>query len=830
MSNFEVGTKGTWKGTVTGILYSTKDYAIIEIKTSDGTIKADGNIPVIKKNAKISVTGTIVHNEKYGQNQIKVKSAIVEITPEELGTAAYFVNCIQGIGSFETANRIIDECGTDVNSYMDNIYKLKTIKGISEKKAESIKKSFEETKHLFPIFVATSGKITKRQADTFYEKYKENTADKIKRNPYLLTEIARVGFKTADKIAFGVGIKYDSVERMRAVLAYTLDKAETDGHIYLTEEALIANAKDMLLSVKELKNVYYQDVLYDNVIPDDTSEWDSLNLCDLVDNHAIKLNNALNKWFDDKVRTKFEKTEKLTDDEICCLDKFYSKMENIEQILKDQIAILSFNADNYNICNILNELDKTENSSKVLISETYNNVIRVYIRKNYINECLVAINIISMLKEGTVRELSDDTINKAIKTIEVEQSQENNVDYKLNDEQTNAVSTILKNRVSIVTGGPGRGKTTILKTALEAWINSNNKDKSRITPPQFFLLAPTGKAAKRMTESTGYTALTIHRFLKKNSAGITNNDTLICIDESSMVDLSLITRLLLKCRRAQIAFIGDADQLPSVGAGNVLEDLVNSKVIPCAFLIKCYRNTGSILRNSELINEGHDLQELIIDNHFRTYWSKETKDAVENVVKIYIDNVKKYTTKEMIIFTPMLGRSSGVQEINKRIQKEINPKNQIKNEYTSFSSGTIFRDGDRVIHVGDNNYNLEVFKGDTGTIQHIDTEVAVIELDDGRTVSYPLKQFDSLELGYAITYHKSQGSQYKFVICLLTTNDYILLSKKLLYTGESRAKDMCLFIGAAKAFYMAINNMGGSTDKRNTSLKEKLIEAKLLME
>jgi exodeoxyribonuclease V alpha subunit len=290
-----------------------------------------------------------------------------------------------------------------------------------------------------------------------------------------------------------------------------------------------------------------------------------------------------------------------------------------------------------------------------------------------------------------------------------------------------------------------------------------------------------------------------------------------------MIDLALANALVSQCKRAQIAFIGDADQLPSVGAGNVLEDLVKSKVIPCAYLVECFRNDGSILSNSVVINQSRDLQELKTDNHFKTYWQKDAKEAADMAVKIYTDNVKKYTAKNMIVLAPMKGKSSGVRELNKRIQQAVNPKKDTKNEITVGGEFPVtFREGDRVIHTNHNDYELEVFNGDTGTILHIDSEVAVISMDDGRDITYPLKNMNSFELAYALTFHKSQGSEYNFVLCLLTTNDFVLLAKKLLYTGETRAKDMCIFLGQSKAYYMAINNMNGSATCRNTALDEKL--------
>ena len=210
-----------------------------------------------------------------------------------------------------------------------------------------------------------------------------------------------------------------------------------------------------------------------------------------------------------------------------------------------------------------------------------------------------------------------------------------------------------------------------------------------------------------MTESTGHEAYTIHRYILSNAEGVTNDKTFVIIDECSMLDINLANWLLGRISRAQVCFVGDVDQLPSVGAGAFLEDIINSKVIATTKLEHCHRNAGSILYNSTIINEGHRLQELMLDNHFRTLWLQDSANVLTNILNTYKKQLEIYNTSDMIVLTPMRKNITGVSNLNKELQAIANPKSVSKKEIQI--GDTILRVGDRVMHIS-NNYEIDVEK------------------------------------------------------------------------------------------------------------------------
>ena len=406
--------------------------------------------------------------------------------------------------------------------------------------------------------------------------------------------------------------------------------------------------------------------------------------------------------------------------------------------------------------------------------------------------------------------------------------------FNFGEDQKDAVRMALKNRVSCITGGPGRGKTTILKEVIKLW---KRKDREA----EVILLAPTGKAAKRMTESTGIEAYTISRFVRDKGIKI-GTKTIVFADEMSMTDIFLLLLLLNKVKNCQFIFVGDKDQLPSVGVGKCLEDIINSNCIPVTYLTTCYRNDGSILNNITLINAGCRLQELAVDTHFKTLWINERDKVFNSVIDTYMNNYERYGVNNIMVLAAM---TDSVNKLNNSLQQRVNPKTPNKIDVNI--NGYLIRVGDRVMQTF-NNYDIEgidakgniisgVFNGDTGTVTDIkkvidsDTNIEeyniTVLFDDGKTIIYQKKsEYSNLVLAYAITYHKSQGSEAKMVICMLTTADYILLQRKILYTGVSRGKELVYLIGGAKAFSMAISNFSEKDSVRYTRLKEKMQELK----
>ena len=594
-------------------------------------------------------------------------------------------------------------------------------------------------------------------------------------------------------------------------------------------------------------NIYYQNVLGVASIPDDISEWQELKLEDIIKNHNTKLNNTLKKWDMDSVRNKFIKEFDLSQEEIDTLDSFYEKKMNLNSQLDKLIKQNSYDVNNKPLICVIQEMNEDPYLNKkyqFVADNIMSNQKILYIFNTYKAECEVAYKIIKIHNQNSIFNIENSYIDNIIaqaekdelKILKIEDAKKPVMQrkcptkYSFGEDQKDAIRMALNNRFSCITGGPGRGKTTIEKTIIKAWV-SMDKEANVI------LLAPTGKAAKRMSEATGYPAYTIHRFIRNKNI-ILNSKTIIFIDESSMMDLFLFNLLLNKIQNCQIVIIGDKDQLPSVGVGKCLEDIISSGIIPVTFLTTCYRNKGSILNNVDAVNASCRLQELQVDEHFKTIWLNDKDKIIEAILNTYMNNYERYGASNMLVLAAM---SDTVSKLNSKIQQRVNPKTPNKRDIQIGEQ--IFRIGDRVMQIS-NDYNIVttdsngeeqkgVFNGEIGTISNIfdvidpDTKILQTKIevtfDDGKIAKYENRaSWSKLTLAYAMTYHKSQGSEAKFLICTLTTADFILLQKKILYTGISRAKEMDYLIGSAKAFQMAIYNYSGKNGIRYSGLKEKI--------
>ncbi len=390
---------------------------------------------------------------------------------------------------------------------------------------------------------------------------------------------------------------------------------------------------------------------------------------------------------------------------------------------------------------------------------------------------------------------------------------------RLTIEQMSAIQMAVSNKVSILTGGPGTGKSTITGNLIRLLLSFGLS---------VLLTAPTGRAAKRLSEATGLEAATIHRLLeytptnhgfKRNRKHPLNTD-LIIVDEASMIDILLMHALLdAVSDGTHVLFIGDQDQLPSVGAGNVLKDMIESEVIPVKRLTQIFRQSEDsfIIENTHRINRG-DLPEFSEKANDFFLFNMESAEKVEEwIVDIVTNRLKNkfgISAKEVQVLSPMYRGPAGVSSLNQRLQQAINP---VK------ARGIEFRSGERLLRVGDrvmqlrNNYDKLVFNGDIGNVVNIDLEEQHLEVDfEGRTVSYEFTQTDELQLAYAISIHKSQGSEFPVVVLPLLTHHYIMLQRNLLYTAVSRARKMVVMVGSKKAIGMAVRN--NQTATRNTRL------------
>lgn len=454
--------------------------------------------------------------------------------------------------------------------------------------------------------------------------------------------------------------------------------------------------------------------------------------------------------------------------------------------------------------------------SKSLISFFHEQKEVLMLLKFYFTEKTIA-GKMCLLKAMAKQQLFD--VSQDIKTFEML----NNLTF--HSEQKKAIEMAINSGVSVITGGPGTGKTTIVKCIIQILSQMGQK---------VMLMAPTGRAAKRLNESTGFTASTIHRALDLDFKGkgyFTFNENnpldvdVIIVDEVSMVDVALMNSLLKACpRNCRIVLVGDKDQLPSVGAGNVLHDILASEVFDVTYLTKIYRqdDASMIITNAHLINEG----KMPLINNTKTDFFFEQKqepiDIAKSIVELATSRISSFTGKDnaqIQILAPLKLGMAGTNALNEELQNRLNPPSLTKTELVF--GHTIFREGDKVMHTA-NNYNLTwqkrngylieegtgVFNGDIGYIHKIDRQTGetTVWFDDGRECVYPKNEVVQLTLAYAITVHKSQGSEFDVVIVPVISGPKIILTRNLLYTAVTRAKEMVVLVGDKTALARMVKN------------------------
>lgn len=483
-----------------------------------------------------------------------------------------------------------------------------------------------------------------------------------------------------------------------------------------------------------------------------------------------------------------------------------------------------------------NEMTSMHIENYVWIERTPENQ-NVYLNFFYYAESYVS----RRLVELSLNQIDENNYEKDIDALEAAEN------IRFAPQQKKAIISSMNNGVQIITGGPGTGKTTIIN----AIIHLCEAEGYDVT-----LAAPTGRAAKRMQEATDHTAQTIHRLLgvghinedsrhqnfEKNEDNPLETDVII-IDESSMVDILLMHSLLKAVTDGtRLIIVGDANQLPSVGPGNVLKDIINSGVINVVRLTEIFRQAqeSSIITNAHKINNGvyPDLSQK--DNDFFFMKRYNINELCSLVVSLVKTRLPKYLNcnpiSDIQVLTPMRKTPLGVNALNKVLQEALNPpdSNKREKEYRN----TIFREGDKVMQIK-NNYNTDwkiveygyvtdegtgVYNGDEGIINYIDTDNEFIEVifDKTKVVHYDFSQLDELELSYAVTIHKSQGSEYKAVVMPLLNGPDMLMTRNLLYTGLTRAKNLAVLTGSPETINRMVDN--NREINRYTSLKTKLIE------
>ena len=768
--------------------------------------------------ATMEFHGSWTVHPKFGR-QFKATKA-VEKKPATTAALEKYLGSglIKGVGP-KTAKKIVKYFGNETLEVFENeIERLTEITGIAQKKLTLISDAWVEHRAIreVMIFLQSHG-ISTLFAVRIYKEYGDNAIEYVNEDPYRLAQdFYGIGFFSADKVALSIGLERNSPQRIRAGINHVLAASREFGHCYLTESQITAQVNELL---------------------------------------ELKLDDRMSDYLD--------------------------------QMKQDGLVMVR-------------ELNNIEGANESCY----------YSKSLYFDELYVAKRISNTKNQPIVdKERVENWINRYCET----------KNFSLSDEQADAVKGIVGEMFSVLTGGPGCGKTTITLIIVKLLEAMKRK---------ILLAAPTGRAAQRMIDIIGNESKTIHRLLewqigqfKKNEENPLDVDFII-IDECSMLDISLTASLLKAIPpESQILFVGDADQLPSVGAGNVLRDIIASGSVKCFELKKVFRQAQEslIIRYAHQINNG-DMP--YIDSPFKKpeIWQQKadclfmdsdeaTKEqlnfiarvkrfyeselpeqvntaesdsnlyefrtnepvvpyeteltipkkfqhvnlkmvskakgsidellsvlkkvhpwsslhyglsAFDVVRKLYLDWIPKYfgVKTEIQVLSPMTRGSLGTVSLNKMIQESANPAQKGKGQLSV--GERIFRVGDRVIHRR-NNYDLNVFNGDIGTIREIDTEELTLSVSffpDGRVVEYTRDAIPELDLAYAITIHKSQGSEFEAVIIPVLTQHFKMLFRNLIYTGLTRAKKLAVLVGTRKALAMSVKNQ--DTSQRQTLLKELL--------
>lgn len=711
-------------GTVDTIIFASQDNRFTVLKLSPEklstqiTVTLNGIAPLIGQ--LLEIEGEWVKHPKFGQ-QFKA-TTYKTVAPTEISGIEKFLasGAINGIGP-AMAKKIVAEFGEKTLEIIaKSPNELLKVPGIGKKTAEKISASYLEQSELTEIMVWLENHgISNTYAGKIFAKYGSFAIDIMEKDIYrLFQDIEGIGFLTADKLAFNLGIQREDKRRIISGIDYALMQLCNNGHCCIPEMALV----------------------------DKTAK-------------ILQVNNQI-----------------------------------IFTILKERIDNGSLN-------------------TEVVGGETL-----IYPPYLYYAEKKVAMRLLQL--QQATEPLSEDNLSLFIKVWEKDNQ------IQLAQKQKEAIKACLHHGVLVLTGGPGTGKTTVIKGILSILKAQGLKIR---------LAAPTGRAAKRLSETTGQKALTIHRLLEANNLAQDDNLQLgfskdiddqldadvIILDEVSMVDIVLMHHFLNAvpdgCR---IILVGDTDQLPAVGPGSVLKDIIRSQKIPAIRLDEIFRQaqTSMIIQNAHIINAGRlpDLRKQYSD--FVFYELNDDTSITQKILDLCTKDLPHEgfdVLKDVQVLSPMHRFLCGVENLNLMLQERLNPK---KNQDELKYSSQTFRVGDKVMHIR-NNYQKNVFNGDIGFIQDINNEKLTVDYFD-HIVTYEKNELNELTLAYASSVHKSQGSEYKVVIIPLSTSHYIMLQRNLLYTAITRAKQKVIIIGSKKALMTAIQS--NRTQKRYTLLAERL--------
>lgn len=735
----------TIEGFVENIRFHNEEngYTVFEVYADGEHHTCFGNFQFLNVGEYIDLTGNEVFHAGYG-DEIQVVSYDLRNPTDAISIERYLASgAIKGIGE-ALAARIVKLFGADTFRIIEEEpEQLSRVKGISEGKALEIANQVVEKRDARKamMFLQNLG-VSMNLAGKIYGQYGPSMYEVIQENPYRLADdITGIGFKIADEIAERQGIERNSPYRIHSGLLYVLYQAVANGHVYLPQEILCEEAKEILGI--------------------DLEEFDK-HLTDLLIDKKIMI--------------------------------------------------------------------KEEDGERIVYPATY-----------YYMEMRVA----GKLNELNISyDVSEHDLNRYIDRISKEQH------IELEELQKNAIKEAARSGLLIVTGGPGTGKTTTINSIIRYF---------ELEGLEIRLAAPTGRAAKRMTETTGMEAQTIHRLLElmggpedgnsyqglhfeRNEKNPLEADVVI-IDEMSMVDINLMNSLLQAVAvGTRLILVGDVNQLPSVGPGNVLHDIIASEEFNVVRLTKIFRQASEsdIIVNAHRINNGEEIELKSSSKDFIFLERMEAQQIINAIITLIRDKLPGYVHADMMdiqVLSPMRKGLVGVEQLNKILQDSLNPSDPTKVE-KEFLKG-IFREGDKVMQIK-NNYQLEwkqrnklgmvkeegtgVFNGDIGMITHISeyNKLVTVEFEDGKQVDYDYKQMEELELAYATTIHKAQGSEYPAVIIPMLGGPRMLMNRNLLYTAVTRAKQCVCLVGIKNVCHEMIENV--SEQKRYSSLDVRIKE------
>lgn len=714
-----------------------------------------GYFPPLREGESLLLRGEWTVHPRYGR-QFMVKECETVTPTSRKGLERFLASgLIKGVGS-HTATLLVKHFGLDVLDVIStNPSRLTEVSGIGLKKASTIHQSYLKQQEIKEVMLFLQGyEVSPSLAVRIFRHYGNESIPLLRENPYRLAEeVYGIGFITADKIARKLGLPFNSPQRVRAAVLFLLNQAADQGHVYLPLKDLVSKVGELLCATERVPdNGETGEAGLGQ--PDDKDRADDGN----ITGNGTEPNDAPKGLPDTLV------------------------MEQLNKLVEEHLLFRQHDPEGEQI---------------------------VYAAPFYYAEKGAAQKLIALLQRQLVLFSPQETgFLEAV--LEDEELQ-------LAPEQVEAITGACENGVMVITGGPGTGKTTTIRALIGLFQRYGLK---------IMLTAPTGRAARRMAEATGMEAKTIHRLLEytytdgqgfRFQRGEDNplSAQVVIVDEVSMVDLILFYNLLKAlpsgCR---LIMVGDVDQLPSVGAGNVLRDVINSETVPSVRLQTIFRQAreSMIVVNAHKINKGEFPELNRQEKDFFFIPEEDPERVTQLIVELCRERLPRFGSfdplEEIQVLTPMRRTKAGVEILNSLMQKELNPPTRYKGELAS--GGFTFRLGDKVMQVR-NNYEKEIFNGDIGRITAIDGEEGelVVTFTDNlssRDVVYDTTALDELVLAYAVSVHKSQGSEYPVVVMPVITQHYILLQRNLLYTAITRARRLVVLVGTRKAIAIALRN------------------------